>query len=242
MEADRRLLRGARERLDGWTYTARDRAYRELFAGDDAAVTAEERPASRRGGRGTRGRRRATGYWGTDEYAVVMGHPKNHPISVVCTRHPDDSGVVVPGRREPDRAGARAVQRPPVGLLRARPPVRPRRGQRVRRRRGRPRGVVRGRCASSTRRTTGLATAAASAPTWPSPAATTCGTAVGTVRTRFSNTAASSSPANWESLAHGRREPRPPVDGTVLPLRSPRFRRRENESRIQARGDPTCRP
>ncbi|ELZ58107.1 MULTISPECIES: hypothetical protein [unclassified Haloferax] len=88
MEADRRLLREARERLDGWTYTARDRAYRELFAGDDAAVTAEERQLldevdAELAGDGD------DGLWGTDEYAVVMGHPKNHPISVVCTRHPE---------------------------------------------------------------------------------------------------------------------------------------------------------
>ncbi|KAB1186679.1 MULTISPECIES: hypothetical protein [Haloferax] len=87
MEADRQLLQQARTKLDGWIYTARDRTYRELFAGDDAVVTAEERQLLDHideelatDGNG--------GLWGTDEYDIVMGHPKNHPLSVVCTHHP----------------------------------------------------------------------------------------------------------------------------------------------------------
>ncbi|AFK18239.1 hypothetical protein E6P09_05605 [Haloferax mediterranei ATCC 33500] len=88
MEADRQLLQYARDQLDGWIYTARDRAYQELFAGDDAAVTAEERQLLddidaelvADGG---------NGLWGVDEYEIVLGHPKNHPLSVVCTRHPE---------------------------------------------------------------------------------------------------------------------------------------------------------
>ncbi|KAB1192405.1 hypothetical protein GJR96_02685 [Haloferax sp. MBLA0076] len=87
MEADRQLLQQARKRLDGWIYTARDRTYRELFTGDDAVVTDEERQLldtvdeelASDGG---------DGIWGVDEYDIVMGHPKNHPLSVVCTRHP----------------------------------------------------------------------------------------------------------------------------------------------------------
>ena len=87
MEADRQLLQQAREQLDGWTYTARDQAYRELFDGDSAVVTGEERQLldhidEELASNGD------DGIWGVDDYAIVMGHPKNHPLSVVCTRHP----------------------------------------------------------------------------------------------------------------------------------------------------------
>lgn len=88
MDADRELLRRARDNLDGWIYAARDEAYHDLFTGDDAAVTPEERQLlddidSELSVNGDEG------LWGADEYAIVRGHPKNHPLSVVCTQHPE---------------------------------------------------------------------------------------------------------------------------------------------------------
>jgi hypothetical protein len=87
MNVDRQLLNEARDQLDGWIYRARERSYRELFTGDDAAVTSEERQLLDRidEGLATDG---DEGLWGADDYDIVMGHPKNHPLSVVCTRHP----------------------------------------------------------------------------------------------------------------------------------------------------------
>ncbi|KAB1197238.1 MULTISPECIES: hypothetical protein [Haloferax] len=87
MEADRQRLQQAREQLDGWTYTARDQAYRELFDGDSAVVTSEERQLLDRVDEALASDG-DDGLWGVDDYAIVMGHPKNHPLSVVCTRHP----------------------------------------------------------------------------------------------------------------------------------------------------------
>jgi hypothetical protein len=87
-EIDRETVRRARERLDEWTYDARDRAFSELFEGADAAVTEEELALLDRIDADLT-RRGEVGLWGADEYGVVVsGTPDAEELRVVCTYHP----------------------------------------------------------------------------------------------------------------------------------------------------------
>jgi hypothetical protein len=87
--ASREDVRRARERLDSWTFDARDRAYSELFEGPDSALTDEElRMLDRVDSSLTR--QEGDGLWGADEYGIVTGGAggREQP-RVVCTYHPE---------------------------------------------------------------------------------------------------------------------------------------------------------
>lgn len=85
----REMLRRARERLEEWKFDARDRAFSELFEGDDAVLSEPElrlldsidSELTRRGG---------SGLWGADEYGIaapgVLGVDE---ARIVCIYHPE---------------------------------------------------------------------------------------------------------------------------------------------------------
>ena len=84
----REIVQRAREHLDEWTFTARDRAYTELFDGPDAVLTDEElRLLDRIDSALTR--RDGGGVWGTDEYGIVAAGPLDREPRAVCTYHPE---------------------------------------------------------------------------------------------------------------------------------------------------------
>ena len=67
---DRVTVRRARERLEDRTFDARDRAYAELFEGDDAVLTEEELRLFD-GIDPDLTRRSGSDLWGADEYEIV---------------------------------------------------------------------------------------------------------------------------------------------------------------------------
>lgn len=86
----RELLGRARRRLDEWTYEARERAYEELFEGEDPLLTeADLARLDRIDSELTR--RDGQGLWGADEYGIVATGVLDEDSSpqVVCTYHPE---------------------------------------------------------------------------------------------------------------------------------------------------------
>lgn len=95
----RRHVREAREHLDEWVFEARDRAYDELFEGEDAVLDDED--VARLDWIDSRlSREEGRGLWGADEYAVL---PASEPdledanVQVVCTYHPQVPEYAVRG-------------------------------------------------------------------------------------------------------------------------------------------------
>lgn len=88
--SERELLRRARDHLDEWVVVARDRAYGELFEGDDAMLTDEKlRTLDRIDSDLARGG--GDGIWGADSYGIVAGTTVSDEseFRVVCTYHPE---------------------------------------------------------------------------------------------------------------------------------------------------------
>ena len=89
-QSDRERLRRARNQLDEWIASARNRAYSELFDGPDPALTDDEH---RRLDRidSHLSREHGRGLWGTDEYGVIpTGLPDEESMPrVICTYHPE---------------------------------------------------------------------------------------------------------------------------------------------------------
>ncbi|MCU4926709.1 hypothetical protein OB905_12065 [Halobacteria archaeon AArc-dxtr1] len=86
---DRQQVRRARDHLPKWISEARERAFVELFAGPDSAVTdgelavldAIDSDLTRQDG---------IGLWGADEYGIAAGDRLNTDAPlVVCTYHPE---------------------------------------------------------------------------------------------------------------------------------------------------------
>lgn len=96
-ERERALVRRARERLDEWTYDARERAYAALFEGPDAALAAGElQLLDRIDSELTR--RTGTGLWGADEYGIAAaGVFDGEGPRVVCVYHPEIPEEGYPG-------------------------------------------------------------------------------------------------------------------------------------------------
>lgn len=97
-ENERRLIAAIRDRLDGWLYEARERAYAELFEGPDAALSEEElRLLDRIDSRLSREEGR--GLWGGDEYGIVPTGTMDEESTphVVCTTHPQLPEQAYPG-------------------------------------------------------------------------------------------------------------------------------------------------
>ena len=89
-ENERRAVRRARERLDGWVYEARARAYEEFFEGPDARVTDEEVALLDRIDSAL-ARQNRGGLWGIDEYGILGSdtvRAADAPL-VVCVYHPE---------------------------------------------------------------------------------------------------------------------------------------------------------
>lgn len=104
-ENERELLRAVRDRLDGWIREARERAYAEVFGGDDAVVSDEElRELDRIDSRLSREEGR--GLWEADEYGIVQTGTLDEESTprVVCTSHPQLPTTAVPGGRSLDDA------------------------------------------------------------------------------------------------------------------------------------------
>ena len=85
----RELVRRSRERLEEWKFDARDRAYSDLFEGENAVLTESElqlvdridSDLTRRGG---------SGLWDADEYGIVTpGALESDEPRVVCVYHPE---------------------------------------------------------------------------------------------------------------------------------------------------------
>jgi hypothetical protein len=85
----RDLLREARARLEEWEADARERAYTDLFEGEDPALSAGELATLDRIDSDL-ARRGEGGLWGVDEYGIVAGETlgTGQP-RVVCTYHPE---------------------------------------------------------------------------------------------------------------------------------------------------------
>lgn len=86
---ERDLVRAARDRLDEWLYVAREEAYRELFEGDEAALSEEElRRLDRLDSAASR--ETGDGIWGSDSYGIVHASAADEEDvpQVVCTYHP----------------------------------------------------------------------------------------------------------------------------------------------------------
>jgi hypothetical protein len=89
LPAERQLLLNARSQLRDWTRTARQRAYEELFVGEDRILSSDDlrrldaidSRLERRGG---------DGVWGTDEYGIHASGSSSSDASlgVVCVYHP----------------------------------------------------------------------------------------------------------------------------------------------------------
>lgn len=82
-------LRRARELLEEWKYEARDRAYADLFEGEEAILTEEElrlidridSDLTRQGGSGS---------WDADEYGIIaVGAQDANGPQAVCIYHPE---------------------------------------------------------------------------------------------------------------------------------------------------------
>lgn len=84
---DRALLRRVREHLDEWTFDARDRAYADLFEGEDAVLTGEELRLLDRIDSDL-ARASGEGLWAADEYGIVGESPDADGLQVVCIYHP----------------------------------------------------------------------------------------------------------------------------------------------------------
>jgi hypothetical protein len=85
---ERQVVLNARAKLDGWTTDARREAYEELFTGEDAILSPEDRrlldavdSELERGG--------GDGVWGTDEYGIhSSGSTGGEPsLGVICVYH-----------------------------------------------------------------------------------------------------------------------------------------------------------
>ncbi|HKL28066.1 MAG TPA: hypothetical protein VJ898_02245 [Natrialbaceae archaeon] len=88
-DAERTLLRRAREQLDAWTYEARDRAYTEFFEGPDRVLSDEELALLDRIDSDLT-RRTGDGLWGGGEYGIVDGGASDEDgAQVVCIYHPE---------------------------------------------------------------------------------------------------------------------------------------------------------
>lgn len=97
-EDERELLDAVRDRLDGWVYSARSEAFRDLFEGPDAILDeAELQLLDEIDSRLTR--REGQGIWGADEYGIVpTGTLDEESVPhVVCTKHPQLPEYGYPG-------------------------------------------------------------------------------------------------------------------------------------------------
>lgn len=104
-ETETELLETVRDRLDGWLYRAKERAFEELFEGPDALLTDEERRLLD-GVDSRLSRRTGQGLWNADEYGIVATgtlDEENTP-RVVCTAHPRLPEEVYPGEGTLDAA------------------------------------------------------------------------------------------------------------------------------------------
>ena len=88
-ENERALLEEVRDRLDGWLYRSKGRAFSELFEGDDALLSEEElRLLDRLDSQLSREQGR--GLWDGDDYGVVPTGTIDEESTprVVCTTYP----------------------------------------------------------------------------------------------------------------------------------------------------------
>lgn len=87
--SERELLRRARERLEGWKFEARDRAYAEFFEGENPILTDSELQLLDRIDSDLT-RQRGGGLWDTDEYGIVTpGVVNAEAPAIVCIYHPE---------------------------------------------------------------------------------------------------------------------------------------------------------
>lgn len=87
--SERELLRRARERLEEWKFDARDRAYAELFEGENAILSDSELQLLDRIDSDLI-RRRGSGLWDADEYGIVTPGLLNvEDPGIVCIYHPE---------------------------------------------------------------------------------------------------------------------------------------------------------
>lgn len=109
-EHERELLRAVRDRLDGWIREARERAYGEVFEGDDAVVSDEERRKLDRID-SRLSREEGRGLWQADEYGIVQTGTLDEESTprVVCTSHPQLPTTAVPGGQTIDEATRAAL-------------------------------------------------------------------------------------------------------------------------------------
>lgn len=86
---DRELLRRARARLDAWTYDARDRAFTDLFEGEDPLLGPDDLAEIDRIDSALV-RETGTGLWGADEYGIVAADTLGvESPQVVTVYHPE---------------------------------------------------------------------------------------------------------------------------------------------------------
>ena len=79
----------SREKLDTWTYEARDIAFTELFEGEKPVVTDEELQLLDSIDSDLTRQKRSS-LWGSDEYGIVApGIHEAGGLDVVCTHHPE---------------------------------------------------------------------------------------------------------------------------------------------------------
>lgn len=86
---ERELVQAVRERLDEWLYVAREEAYRELFEGENPALSeADLRRLDRLDSESSR--QTGDGLWGSDRYGIVHASAADEEDvpQVVCTYHP----------------------------------------------------------------------------------------------------------------------------------------------------------
>lgn len=100
---ERELLEEVRERLDGWIYDARGKAFDERFDGPDASISGNElqlldRIDSRLS------RERGQGLWDADEYGIIQTGTLDEESTprVVCTTHPEIPEDAYPGEETLD--------------------------------------------------------------------------------------------------------------------------------------------
>ena len=88
-ESERELLRRSREKLDTWTYEARDIAFTEFFEDEEPVATDEELQLLDRIDSDLT-RQQGSGLWASDEYGIVAtGIHEPGGLDVVCTHHPE---------------------------------------------------------------------------------------------------------------------------------------------------------